>query len=254
VSHANRGGCGSSSRGCYCIVKHKLPKEIKNVFPFGQVTGNALTCPQVKAACLKRSNARTSGGQSAVTKAQAGKAPKGCKHAAGHRFRGWSLHYPWCTASALPPRAAVPAPADGTCRWASVQQLRPLGGPPPVWGLGGVGELVSLSSAWAARGAGSKRCTHRFSVLSRKMIIKSEHLAELKPGRALGRSRAKHAALWGTPAAGADTNVVSWWVQTVPAVLSPQSCHTPLPRIHCTWNGFQFSLHPIFHAFISSLS
>lgn len=70
VSRAKRGGCGSGSRGYCCIIKHKPLTEIKNVFPFGQVTSNALTCPQVKAACLKPSNARTSGGQSAVTKTQ----------------------------------------------------------------------------------------------------------------------------------------------------------------------------------------
>lgn len=39
--------------------------------PFGQVTSQAVTCPQVKAACRKRSSAGTSRGQSRVTKGAA---------------------------------------------------------------------------------------------------------------------------------------------------------------------------------------
>lgn len=141
------------------MVKQKLLKEIKNVFPFGQGASGALLCPRVAAACLKGSNAPTSRGQSALTKARAFSLlkhrGKGMETPVGTQGLGCSAPHTPCGALVLPPRTAVPAPAAGTHRSASGEgDSKDLG----------TGQLVGLSTG-GERGSGPKGCAHRFAAL-----------------------------------------------------------------------------------------
>lgn len=127
-------------------LAHRGDKECFS--PFGQVTSKAVTCPQVKAACRKRSSARTSGGQSRVTK---GAASPLVKHGSGGEETGLRTQTAgllialrtvgWMLAGSLPPsvppstrqqqqqpsQASLPACA----RWVAPSR------PPPPLVMGG---------------------------------------------------------------------------------------------------------------------